>query len=979
MSLSARDFPAYFEAVHGHAPFAWQCRLLDHVLDQGWQGVLDLPTASGKTAVLDIAVMALAIEATTQRRRTPRRIGLVVDRRIVVDDASRRAAKIAAALNTQTVPSVLARMQAALLSLGGERALDHATLRGGIYREDRWARTPLQPVLLCSTVDQIGSRLLHRGYGLSNHAWPIHAGLLGHDTLLVLDEAHCSLPFLQTLRAIGRWRLRAQEPLTGPWAAVAMTATPPAGEPAPFRLTLAERREPLLARRLQATKRARLEVVEAKGTKSDEALAKHVVDRLTQPATDEASLAGPGCTTLVVVNRVRAARQIFDRLRNLTGVAAANFPCTPLLLTGRSRSIERDSLLEEHRSRLLAGRDRAAARDLPALVVVATQCIEVGADIDADALITEACPLDSLRQRFGRLDRLGERHAAGRGNSALILARSEHVGSAATDDPVYADRLAATWRWLQDHASDNTIDCGIEALDALGPPLAELAAPHADAPLMFPAYCDLWVQTGPAPAVSPDPAIFLHGPRSGPADVQVVWRADLDPEHPDTWVATIAACPPTSGEALPLPLHLVRAFLGTGEDLARIDQGGDVEGARAPEDDDAQQAARFRPALRWAGPENSALVEVAEAVYPGATLVMPCAAGGADDFGWTGVPGDVPRDLADAGWRAARRPAILRIHPLLASAYWGDDSPEGWTALASLRGDRDEGLPTEAVLRQQILVALPAWIEVARESSLRHALAALQQEGEGIRVTPHPSGVGLLASGRRRLAAEARDFTDEDDASSLSPRGVVTLEGHLRDVRDWAVRIAEQAGLPGRLVDALARAGHLHDLGKADPRFQAWLRGGNRLRVDRRRPLAKSDRIRFGAAARQARQLSGYPEGARHELLSVRLAESAPSLLPDEPILRDLVLHLVASHHGRCRPWAPLVGDERAIDVCYRHEGHDLSASSATGLEHLGSGMADRFWRLIRHFGWWGLSYLEACLRLADHRASESPAIEEDA
>lgn len=51
-----------------------------------WPRVIGLPTASGKNAIIDIAVFALAVRAPEACRR----IGFVVDRRVAVDEASER-------------------------------------------------------------------------------------------------------------------------------------------------------------------------------------------------------------------------------------------------------------------------------------------------------------------------------------------------------------------------------------------------------------------------------------------------------------------------------------------------------------------------------------------------------------------------------------------------------------------------------------------------------------------------------------------------------------------------------------------------------------------------------------------------------------------------------------------------------------------------------------------------------------------------
>ena len=229
-----------------------------------------------------------------------------------------------------------------------------------------------------------------------------------------------------------------------------------------------------------------------------------------------------------------------------------------------------------------------------------------------------------------------------------------------------------------------------------------------------------------------------------------------------------------------------------------------------------------------------------------------------------------------------------------------------------------------------------------------------------------------MVTSSRRISPDACDSDGEGTESSLAA-GPVSLDSHLEQVAAKVVHFATACGLPPGLVEDLRLAALAHDLGKADPRFQSWLYGGSRLAALRGGLLAKSARLPLGPAAlRAARLRSGYPVGARHELHSIRLLESVPDLLTSasDP---ELVLHLVESHHGRCRPFAPVVADPDPVEVAVGIHGHAMKASSATGLERIDSGAAERFWRLIRRYGWWGLSYLEAILRLSDHRVSEKP------
>lgn len=360
MLLTNKHFAAFHAAVHnGKEPFPWQQRLLERIVcERRWPSVLDLPTGTGKTTCIDIALFALALDAGSPpaERWCPRRIVMVVDRRLIVDQAAERGRVLLRALTTSPDPvavEIADRLRS--LSSRAKEPFGVHTLRGGMPKDDSWARTPDQPLIIASTVDQVGSRMLMQGYGVSQGMKPVHAGLLANDVLLLLDEVHLSEPFRQTLDQLARLRRRfSNNGLPKRFFHVLLSATPGPTTAPPFALLEEEKRpESPLGPRLHASKPVRLVEVEDRAALENECVAR------------AAGLLERHRTIAVVVNRVESARKIAQQLeRSLGGEASVT------LLTGRMRPLDRDEILRELRPSVQAGRERN--NQLPKRVVVGT-------------------------------------------------------------------------------------------------------------------------------------------------------------------------------------------------------------------------------------------------------------------------------------------------------------------------------------------------------------------------------------------------------------------------------------------------------------------------------------------------------------------------------------------------------------------------------------------------------------------------------
>ena len=979
MQLRPADFDGFFRAVHGRGPFPWQQDLVHQLAEcDEWPDVLDLPTGAGKTAAMDAAVFHLALRADAPGKAALR-IALVVDRRIVVDDAYTRARKIAKALRRAPCDDVeghevVGEVARRLRRLAGDGAppLIARRLRGGAPLEHDWARTPTQPTILCSTVDQIGSRLLFRGYGVSDRMKPVHAGLLGTDSLILLDEAHLSEPFRQTLAAvrhIGRAGVRT----------ALLSATPGSETKRPLRLSPSDRAHPVLKKRLEARKPASLKkVVREKSAAIAEAFAeaaRTVAERLREKGVSAPAVG-------VVVNRVALARNVFEELSAEDGFDT-------ILMIGRSRDVGRNRIVEKLAPFRTGSKDRSQAEPL---FIVATQCLEVGVDLDLDGLVTQAASLDALRQRFGRLNRAGRQIPS----EGAILACAEDVARKA-DDPVYGDRIRLTWEALQRLAEGGTVDFGVEALprrlEETGIVHEDLAAKRSSAPVVMPAYLDLWSQTSPRPAADPDIGLFLHGAERTAVGVSFVWRGDVAEDdlknlknaRRDEVEELLRLVPPRAAEAVDVPLWTARAWLRRApRDVASLDTLSDAPEREAETPMTPANQAGGRPAFRWAGPDDARTGLVwADKLRPGDMLIVPAEYGGCDRFGW--AP-DSDRPVEDVADEAAKPFWGRRCAVRVARGLVQDDVL--WSRVSEIL--QDEGAAPDDWIGR-LLDVLPSGDAVEPEGEENHG-AALSAMRSGLVALRRPRRDRLdirfpYLGGREEGAvfvaeqgvegegtSEADESATEDDSISYTSGSPVELDDHGNRVACFAKRFAETLGLE-EVRDDLRLAAYLHDAGKADRRFQIMLSGGDPWNRPDGPPLAKSGRSWSPGAGKRAR----LPEGWRHEALSVRMAPAHPRFADaHDP---ELVLWLIGSHHGLGRPFFdfldPAAEQEPlpCLDVANWRLVAEKPGPQSLAFEFRGVGWPSLFEDLRWRYGIWGLAHLEAILRLADHRASEEERV----
>lgn len=927
-------FSEFFRAVHrGREPFPWQQRLAERVVDTGWPDTIGVPTGLGKTASVDIAVWALAHQADrpAAARNAATRTWYVVDRRLLVDaahdhgvflsivlgrpDRLRETWADATAKDIDTIDSV-ARALTRLARLGTAASPLHIVrLRGGASLGQR-SPDPSQPTLVFATVAMYASRLLFRGYGSSRLMRPVDAALAGIDALVLLDEAHIARPLASLMNALRQ--CDAGQPanvLPGLRArphVVALTATgDEAGDR--FDLDATDMEHAVVHRRISAAKPTTLMPTKEKD------LATRLAD-----AASNLSRQTPEGAGVVFCNTAGIARAVVAQLRRAFGDATRGTPPDVVLLTGQMRARESEATVRrllDPRNGAPAGRDRAVIRER-GLVVVATQTLEVGADLDFDFLVTESAGARALIQRFGRLNRLGELDAG-----QAVICHVEDRSSA----PVYGTEPDEVWRRL---LQISPLDLGPRrAPTALEPRSGE---PPPRAGEMLPAHLWELAKTTLSEPDEPQPHLFFEGfDDYDYPTVSVAWRA-WRPGSADA--ARVLRPRLRAVETVDVPIGEFRRFCEASglTELAVLADDGVTLGIVGTRD-----------------------------VRPGTVVVLDIHDGGYDAGGWSP---DATDRVLDVGLLGARAVPLVReaLSALLdKSANLGELAQliGRVVELAEGADDAQEFTVDTEPLKRALVEALQSqprhlWLRQDEWASFCDSIlsgrVALPDDGALVLERDLPDAAPTSVE----LRSDAFDGLTFEVAS-------VALDDHLHAVAEAARGVAAAIGMSDGITKAIELAARCHDLGKADPRFQLLLDPEG----ESKHPLAKSIRRAPEFAAASARS---WPQGGRHEALSARLVHRWLQQNHSEGVDDDLVLHLVLSHHGHGRPLVLPAGAPNGASISVPFDGTTVRASA--DLSQVDWSQPARFRSLCQRYGYWGLAIMEAVVRQSDHASSAATA-----
>ncbi|WP_447972940.1 type I-G CRISPR-associated helicase/endonuclease Cas3g [Nitrospira sp. Kam-Ns4a] len=900
--------------TNGESPFPWQEELLYRMLDGEIPEVVDIPTGLGKTAV-----MAIWLVARARGAKLPRRLAYVVDRRAVVDQATDVALGLRAFVNGN--PNIKRA-----LGLREDQSLPISTLRGQYVDNREWLEDPAAPAIIVGTVDMIGSRLLFEGYGVSRKMRSYHAGLLGADALVVLDEAHLVPPFEHLLRSVATdGGLRPCNALVPPFRLLALSATGRARSGNVVGLTANDLQHEILKTRLNAKKALRIEALDGEG-KLEDALAQQawtLTDKGKKPAR-----------VLVYSDSREVAQKTKEAVEKLAkgdrkaGDLAVEID-TELFVGGR-RVFEREEAKERLKALgFIAG--TKSGRSRPAFLF-ATSAGEVGVDLDADDMVCDLVAWERMVQRLGRVNRRGEGaakvivlvepkpKASKRVQEALDkLARDEEVDEKERKRVEGYEQKIREWENRQKPIEllrkndDGSLDASTGALldlktrastdEALRRILDDATTPEPLRPALTRPLVEAWAMTSlekhpGRPAIQP----WLRGwIENDPPQTAIVWRTHLPvraggarPSKKEI-EAFFEAAPPHTSEILETETSRVVKWIAARAESVRtyqVETQQETDTGESPLREQEVVAFVLEPdgGLRKSltfgeieAPDDEKGETKLDELLAGATLILDARLAGLEHGLLDDKESSLPR-TADDG-----------------QAWLG----EGAVGFRVRRVEAGSASKSDRNWRERFRIA-----------------CEMTEDGEATR--------WLIVEKWRSDAAT------EEDRSAANPQ---LLDEHQCWTERRARALATALGFSKQYQDLLALAARLHDEGKRARRWQmAFNAPTDGVYAKTEGPI-------------NYRLLDGY----RHELGSLLRVEDDERIrkLSDED--RDLVLHLIAAHHGFARP---VIGTSGCED------------KPPSVLEEKAAEVALRFARLQARWGPWGLAWWEALLRASDQQAS---------
>lgn len=895
---SPDDFDPCFKALTDYDPFPWQRALFEEFRQHRFPGTCDIPTGLGKTSIMAVWLLALAYHA-----RSP-----------ALAAFPRRLAYV---VNRRTV-------------------VDQATGDAERMREALRAKPELAGV-----VDALRSMATHayddplaistlRGQFADNAEWrsdPARpAVILGTVDMigsrLLFSGYGCGFksrplhagflgqdallvhdeahlePAFQALVAEIESEQRRGREF-GRFCVIALTATSRTDGDG-LRLTPADRGHDEVRRRIGAKKGIAFHPVVDEKRISDEVVGCALRHRERNQAI------------LVFLRKLEDVQKVVQKLHK-AGLAVQT-------LTGTLRGLERD---------VLAQKDEIFARFLPkpgvvprpgAVYLVCTSAGEVGVNISADHMICDLSPFDSMAQRLGRVNRFGRGdalvdvvHVAGDADAEVTGSTDDDVlDVTATVDTVAPDSSPeATGSGRKGKAPSRMVKAIAKTYSLLrrlptrqdkrydGSPAALGDLPAADRQAAF----------SPPPVILPASDILF-----------------------DAWALT------SIRERLP---------------------------GRPPVND------WLRGVEEWEPPETQLAWREEVGVLVGDLLAQNRPEELLDDYPLK--PHELLRDRTDRVIECLS--AVASAHP--ASPVWvvNLDGTVRVTTLSELIAGAKEDLSGRIVLLPPVagglanglldgtaafhqggLYDVADWLADQNGSQLRLRSWDDAEPPRGMRrvltIDTRPDSddepTGAEESTSRRLWHWYVRPRMADDDGSRAAAVQQELATHVRSAGLFAAALAAKLGLEQTEAAAVALAAQWHDRGKDRGIWQRSI--GNRDYPAL--VLAKS------AGKMRPVELSGY----RHELGSLLDLSGSPEAggLSAEEL--DLLLHLVAAHHGRARPHFPV---EEAFDPTHTDEA--VAASSRE--------VPRRFARLQWRYGRWGLAYLESLVRAADILASQAEPV----